>query len=105
MRTGAQQLKELECAFEVAVEATEHLLGEYALFVLEHEEVIAFLEDYLRALRYNFGLALRNFDARQAERLLDDLQRLFGEAQLKVNRSIIPTPPQVGRTAPSKTIF
>ncbi len=97
------EFNELERAFGVAAEATEHLLGEYALFVLEHEEVTAFLQDYLCALKYDFGLALYNFDGKRAEELLEDVQTLFGEAQLKVNRGVIPSPQQVSHTVLSKT--
>lgn len=102
MITGAEQLRELGRAFDSAAEATEQLLGEYALFVLEHEEVVTFLQDYLRILRYNFDLALYSFDAEQAQRLLENLQVLFGEAQLKVNRGVIPSFEQLSSSTVSK---
>ena len=100
-----EQFEALERAFEGAAEATEQLLGEYALFVLEHEEVTAFLQDYLGRLRYDFELALRNLDGPTAAKLLGDVQLLFGEAQLKVNRGVIPPSEQVSSAALSKTNF
>ncbi len=103
MCRGVQQFSELAGAFESVAEATEHLLGEYALFVLEHEEVVTFLQDYLRTLRYNFDLALYSFDAEQAQKLLEDLQVLFGEAQLEVNRNVVPSFEQVSSATLSRT--
>ena len=105
MSMGVKQFGELERAFHFAAEATKHLLGEYALFVLEHEEVVAFLQDHLRALEDDFGLALYNLDGERASELLEDIQFLFGEAQLKVNRGVIPSPQQVSSAALSKTGF
>ena len=105
MYTGVEQFKELIGAFEAAAEATEQLLGEYALFVLEHEEAVASLQKHLRTLEYNFALALYSFDSRRAQRLLEDLQVLFGEAQLKVNRGVIPSVEQLSSSAVSKTNF
>lgn len=105
MTTGAEQFRELGRAFDSAAEATEQLLGEYALFVLEHEEVVTFLQDYLRTLRYDFDLALCSFDDEQAQRLLEDLQVLFGEAQLRVNRGVIPSFEQLSCPTTSRTNF
>ena len=102
MGAGAE-FEALKGAFEGAVEATECLLGEYALFVLEHEEVTAFLQDYLGTLRHDFDLALRNLDGPAAAKLLDSVQLLFGEAQLEVNRGVIPSFEQVSDAALSKT--
>ena len=103
MGANAEQLSELAEAFELAAEATERLLGEYALFVLEHEEVVNFLYAHLYALERDFGRALCRNDFAQVKRALDAVQLLFGEAQLKVNRSVIPHYGQVSNAALSKT--
>ena len=103
MGANAEQLNELAEAFELAAEATERLLGEYALFVLEHEEVVDFLYAHLHALERDFGRALCQNDFVQVRRALDAVQLLFGEAQLKVNRSVIPLYEQVSDAALSKT--
>ena len=103
MDANAEQLSELAEAFELATEATEQLLGEYALFVLEHEEVVDFLYTHLHALERDFGRALCQNDFAQVKRALDAVQLLFGEAQLKVNRSVVPLYEQVSNAALSKT--
>ena len=105
MDAGAEQLSELEGTFKSIAGATEQLLGEYALFVLEHEEVTAFLQDYLATLKYDFERALRSADDLEATKLLDKVQLLFGEAQLRVNRGVIPSPESISYAALSKTGF
>ena len=105
MNAGAEQLNELEGVFESVAEATEQLLGEYALFVLEHEEVTAFLQGYLATLKYDFERALQSADNLEANKILDKVQLLFGEAQLRVNRGVIPSPESISYASLSKTGF
>ena len=97
-------LDDLAETFELARAATEQLLGEYALFVLEDEAVVNFLYEHLETLEQTFERALCYLDQRQAEKTLADIQFLFGEAQIKVNRSVIPYD-QISKPALTKTNF
>ena len=103
MNMGTEQFRELEGTFALLKDATERLLGEYALFVLEHEEVVTFLQDHLRSLNCAFERALDCSNYRQAKYTLEEIQLLFGEAQVKVNRSATPFPTQLGDVTHSKT--
>ena len=105
MSAATERLGELAKTFELVAEATEQLLGEYALFVLEHEEVVGFLQAHLTRLKRDFKYALDCANYRRAKRTLDALQLLFGEAQLEVNRSVLPLYEQVSQPALSKTNF
>ena len=103
MSIGTEKFRELERTFVLVADATERLLGEYALFVLEHEEVVTFLRNHLRSLSCSFECALYRSNYAQAKHTLEEVQMLFGEAQLKVNRSVILSPAQMGDVTHSKT--